>query len=236
MFEFKIKLAQKNILLKSRFELCQTFCKDYLSDFNEQPDIIAQVTENEVQNEIAAALEETTPEYAECLCLYRKIAEKLPQYSCFVMHGAAITCDNNAIIFTAPSGTGKTTHIKNWKRQFNDRVDIINGDKPILKVGESSVTVYSSPWAGKEKFQKNRSAPLKAICILKRAEQNRTYKVNPKEHLAFIMHQIYLPKDEDSARKTLALCSKLLSDIPVYIVECNMSAMSAQVAFDEIFG
>jgi len=50
------------------------------------------------------------------------------------------------------------------------------------------------------------------------------------------MHQIYLPKDEDSARKTLALCSKLLSDIPVYIVECNMSAMSAQVAFDEIFG
>lgn len=235
MFEFKIKLAEKKVLLKSEYDFLQTFCKDYLFPFTDTPDITAQVSEDEVDAEIKAAEEETTKEYAECLCLYREIAEKLPKFNRLVMHGAAITYDNSAVLFTAPSGTGKTTHIKLWKKAFGSKVDIINGDKPILHIKDNSVIVHSSPWAGKEKFQKNRSAPLKAICIIKRAQQNKTYKINPKEYLPFILHQIYLPKDEKTAAQTLTLFNKLLSQIPVYIVECNISEDAAQVACNEIF-
>lgn len=235
MFEYKVHLADKNVLLKSRFDFLQTFCKDYLSDFTGTPDITAQVTAEDVKNEIEIAEVDTTEEYAECLCLYREIAEILPKFNRFVMHGAAITYDNSAVLFTAPSGTGKTTHIKLWKKAFGSKVDIINGDKPILHIKDNSVIVHSSPWAGKENFQKNRSAPLKAICIIKRAQQNKTYKINPKEYLPFILHQIYLPKDEKTAAQTLTLFNKLLSQIPVYIVECNISEDAAQVACNEIF-
>ena len=236
MFEFKICLAQKTVLLKSRFNFLQTFCKDYLFPFEGAPDIIAEVKKEDVEKEIEIAEVETTEEYAECLCLYREIAEKLPEFDRLVMHGAAITHENRAVLFTAPSGTGKTTHIKLWKKAFGSKVDIINGDKPILHIQNDGVIVHSSPWAGKENYQKNRNAPLKAICIIKRAEKNRTYKVDPKEHLPFILHQIYLPKNGEMAQKTLQLFNSIISQIPVYIVECNISENAATAAYNAVFG
>ncbi|MBE6788546.1 MAG: hypothetical protein E7539_02670 [Ruminococcaceae bacterium] len=236
MFEFKIKLADKLILLKSRFEFSRDFCRDYLFDFACAPDITAQVSFNEVEEEMSAAEVAVTPQYAECLCLYRKIAEKLPLFDRCVMHGAAIEYGGSAFIFTAPSGVGKTTHIKLWKKYLGEKVSIINGDKPILKIKNDDVTVFSSAWAGKEKMQSNTSAPLKAICLLKRAAQNKIYKVNPKQHLAAILNQIYLPKDEQSAEKNLQLFSQLLEQTPIYILECDISQAAVKTSFEELTG
>lgn len=236
MFEFKIKLADKLILLKSQFEFSRDFCRDYLFDFACAPDITAQVPFNEVEEEMSAAEVAVTPQYAECLCLYRKIAEKLPLFDRCVMHGAAIEYGGSAFIFTAPSGTGKTTHIKLWKKYLGQKVSIINGDKPILKIKKDGVTAFSSAWSGKENLQYNTSAPLQAICLLKQAKQNKIYRVDPKKHLAALLNQIYLPRDEESAGKTLRLFSQLLEQIPIYILECDISQAAVKTSFEALTG
>ena len=54
-------------------------------------------------------------EYLERLALMRKIADHLPEHNCFLMHGAVISVQGDGYLFTAPSGTGKSTHdTRHW--------------------------------------------------------------------------------------------------------------------------
>jgi hypothetical protein len=70
-------------------------------------------------------------------------------FNCFLMHGAVVVVDGSIYMFTAPSGTGKSTHVALWKKYFKN-VEIINGDKPFSRVDESSVWVYGIPWPVKK--------------------------------------------------------------------------------------
>ena len=74
------------------------------------------------------------PEYLETLALLRKVAEVLPEKDGFLMHGAVIQWKDKAYMFTAPSGTGKTTHIRLWRKYLGQGVSIINGDKPFIRI------------------------------------------------------------------------------------------------------
>ena len=80
--------------------------------------------------------------------------------------------DGAAYLFTAPSGTGKSTHTRLWREVFGDRVWMINDDKPMLRISENLVTAYGTPWNGKHHISRNASAPLKAIVQLNRGKEN----------------------------------------------------------------
>ena len=82
-------------------------------------------------------------------------------------------------LFTAPSGTGKSTHIRLWRQFLGEAGHIVNGDKPFLSVEEGKVFVWGSPWAGKENWQKNRKAPLHGICLLKQGQKNKICRLQP---------------------------------------------------------
>ena len=57
------------------------------------------------------------------------------------MYGAVVADDGSGYMFTAPSGTGKSIHVALWKKYF-ENAEIINGDKPFIRVDESGVWVY----------------------------------------------------------------------------------------------
>ena len=65
---------------------------------------------------------------------YRIICKKILSFDAMLMHCAAVSVDNEAYLFTAVSGTGKTTHINLWRKKFGDRFFVINGDKPIIRL------------------------------------------------------------------------------------------------------
>ena len=69
----------------------------------------------------------------------RKIAEELLNLNVFLMHGAAISLDNDTFIFTAPSGIGKTTHIQKWLDHFPDAF-VVNGDKPFIRISHDNLS------------------------------------------------------------------------------------------------
>jgi len=206
-------------------------CKDYIADF-EKSDITAVTDENAVLKEkemVPAAPIET----CESLCIYRAIAEQLPQFDRFVFHGAAIEHGGNAYLFTAPSGTGKTTHINLWKKYLGNNVNIINGDKPIINVADNPI-IYGTPWAGKEGYQRNVSAPLKAICILKQGKTNNITRLKTADALNHIMRQVYMPHNVQALSKTLALIGKIIENIPVYMLECDISEEAFRTSYEEL--
>ena len=235
MADFYIELAEKTVNIQSSSPFAEKFCADYLTQKTDA-DIFAKAERDEVLREIEEAEVRTTFDYAEILCIYRHIAEKLPLFDRFVMHGAAVKCGESAYIFTAPSGTGKTTHLRLWQEYLGDSVCVINGDKPILKIENGEVAAYGTAWAGKERLGNNTSAPLKAICILKRGKENKIYKVDPKEYFAVLLNQIYLPKNEEAARKNLELFSKLVDLVPVYVLECDISEDAVKTSFEALSG
>lgn len=229
---FFIKIAGLTVKISSLYSLAKELCRDYITEPCKNPDIEITVSEENLQYELENAKEPTTSEYAEFICIYRAIAEKLPKYDAFVFHGAAISYKDRAYLFTAPSGTGKSTHILLWRKYLGKSVDIINGDKPIIKFTQNGIFVCSTPWAGKERWQKNRTLPLCSITFLSRSTEPSISQINPEICLNKIMNQIYMPKNPDSLGKTLELIDLMLARIPVYYLGCDISEKSVKTAFE----
>ena len=102
------------------------------------------------------------PDYLEFICVYRHIAERLPEYGAFVFHGAAIVMEELAYLFTAPSGTGKTTHAQLWRYGFEGRAWFLNGDKPFSgRPGRASRSA-APPGGGRRATASTRSGPSRA--------------------------------------------------------------------------
>ena len=211
-------------------------CRDYIATPSEVDTVYCvEPTDAEILSE-RPDTGETEPEYLELLAIYRKICEKLPENGGLMFHAAVIEVDGKAVAFTAKSGTGKTTHISLWKMVFGERVDIINGDKPIIRYVNGTPFAYGTPWSGKECYHRNVSRPLHAIVILERGEKNSITRITPKEAAPSFLSQIYLCKNNNLLfLKTLSLADRILKDVPVYVLRCNMENEAATVAYNGIF-
>ena len=228
--KIQICLAGIPITVYSDSGYMADFCRDYMTD--ERPLFSVNTTKEAVMAEVENAPEPTTYNYAEALCLYREMAEKLPLYDRAVFHGAAIEYGGKAYLFTAPSGTGKTTHISLWRRFLDEKVDIINGDKPILHVSKNGITVYGTPYAGKEGWQRNASAPLAGICILSQGRDNRIERAESGV-FAKLLQQTYRPRNKDAMRKTVSLVKELCR-VPCYSLSCDISEQAVKVSFEAL--
>lgn len=237
--KFMIEVADLLIEVESVYPQLVQYCKDYRAEAADgrTPDFSVLMTKEEIAACHAGLLEPSSMEFAEKMLLLRKLAEQLPFYHRFYMHGAAITYENDAYIFTAPSGTGKTTHISLWRKYLGSAVDIINGDKPFLSVEPAGgVTVYGTPWAGKEGWQKNRSAAVRGICFLRQAKENHIRKLQPFECVQLLLQQIFVSRDVKSAELTLELIDGLMQRVPCYLLECNREEEAVRMSFETLTG
>lgn len=231
MQTLKLILSDLKISIEHKYDYMTLVGKDYTADFD-KPDIYAKTDDSLIAKENSAT-PTASPQMCESICLYRNIAEQLPLFDRFVFHGAAIEHGGKAYIFTAPSGTGKTTHIRLWKKYLGDSVKIINGDKPIIKI-DTSCTVYGTPWCGKEGYQQNSSAQIGAICVLKQSKTNSIKRIDNSQALGHLMHQVYMPQSPDALSLTLALIGKLIENVPIYLLECDISETAFKTSYQTL--
>lgn len=151
-------------------------------------------------------------------------------YNRMIIHGAAIGYNDNAYLFVAPSGTGKTTHIKLWQKYLNDKVTIINGDKPMLEFNDE-IIVHGTPWNGKEKYGQNISLPLKAIIFLKQSNINSFYKSINNNSITNLLKQSFYSFDKEYGPKVVKYIEKLVNSIPIYQLECDVSREAFNVCY-----
>ena len=152
MITFNIKLV--NIVFEvNAFNIStKRYCKDYLTD--EQSEYVITLTEQDLKSEMTYQSDGKVYVNEEISALYRKIADILVERNIIVFHSSAFSIDGYAYLLAARSGVGKTTHAKLLSEYLGDRFIYINDDKPLVKV-EEDITVYSSPWNGKERRGNN---------------------------------------------------------------------------------
>ena len=155
----------------------------------------------------------------------------MPYYDTILFHGSVIAVDGAAYVFTAKSGTGKSTHTALWRRLFGDRAVMVNDDKPLLHVGDV-VTAYGTPYDGKHKLSNKIAVPVKAVCILERAEENSIVKITRSEAYPMLVQQAYRPVDIAAMQKTLSLIDKMADSVELYRLGCNMDPDAARVAYE----
>ena len=237
--EFTISIAGVNIGVNSMYEYVYHMCEDYLSVGEAQ--LRVAITEEDLAYERKCSVESALAEgrapfaspdpYLETLAVYRKIAVGLLDYDAFLMHGAVVGVDGRAVLFTAPSGVGKTTHVRFWLDHIEGSF-IVNGDKPILRLSDGVVKAYGTPWAGKEGMNTNIGLPLSAIVFLNRGEENRVTEAQFSKIFPMVIRQVYRPSEAAGLSKTLDLISALGETVRFYNMECNMDPSAALTAYD----
>lgn len=240
MFEGKYILADMCVAIRSLYEEVQRMCADYRAPQDREPDFLVQTSEQEIEAERAQSeqtrIEEGLPPYEfeapylETLAVYRKIATEAVSRGRLLMHGSVIAVDGRAYMFTARSGTGKSTHVRLWRQLFGDRAVMINDDKPLLKVTEQETRIYGTPWDGKHRLSTNTSAPLQAICILTRAAENTIREIKPAEAVNMLIMQTFRPEDSTLLLSTFDLLDRMARNVRFYLLGCNMDPEAAVVS------
>ena len=233
MINFKIKIAEKVIEINAFNETTKKYCGKFLSE--EEPNYVITMTEEDLKNERTNSEDGKVYVNEEISALYRKIADLLVEDNVVVFHSSSFMVNGNAFLITARSGVGKSTHSRNLKALLGDDFVYINDDKPLLKVEENKVTVYGTPWNGKERRGNNISAPLKAVFFLARGETN-TYRkvVNKEEIYVKMISQIYLPKEKAKREKALKVADQILKNINFYEINVTKDIESAKMTYEEI--
>ena len=172
--------------------------------------------------------------YLETLAVYRKIADHLLSCDTLLFHGSVIAVDGEGYLFTAKSGTGKSTHTRLWREYFGERAVMVNDDKPLLRITDSGVTAYGTPWDGKHRLSTNTAVPLKGICILARDTTNHIEPVETHAVYPLIVQQTNRSLSADGMKQTLSLIDRMLNVVPVYRLGCNMDIEAARVAYEGI--
>lgn len=237
---FSIKLADCNIGIDCMFLSTKDFCQDYLTEETPvfsvkiQPEDISFEREKSIREDEAEGIPVRyfSDEYLETLAVYRKIAERILEFDTLLFHGSAIAVDDTGYLFTAKSGTGKSTHTRLWRELFGKRAVMVNDDKPLLKVTDTGITAYGTPWNGKHRLSNNISVPLKAICLLERSEVNHIEPVSVNAAFPMLLQQCYRPADAPAMQKTLYLLERLGKSVKLYKLGCSMELQAAETAFD----
>lgn len=154
-----------------------------------------------------------------------------------MLHSSAIIYKGGAYLFSADSGTGKSTHTGIWKRVFGDEnVIMLNDDKPAIRIIDGKAFAYGTPWSGKHDISTNVSVPLKAVVFLERSENNWIRKADTKEALNCFVAQTVNKLEANRINNLFEMLDKIFKIVPMYKMGCNMSDEAAILAEKTLCG
>ena len=163
------------------------------------------------------------------------ICSRLSYFSTVLLHGSAVEHNGEGVIFTGYSGAGKTTQAELWNKFLG--ADIINGDKVLIKAGNNAVTAYGLPWKGSSPYCKNKKVPLKGIVVLRQASFNKIRRLDAAGFMEYFMPHLFLPHwDADCMSMVLETVDALLSQTPLWLLECRPDEQAVRLTEKTIFG
>ena len=235
-------IAEKNIRIISLYEEVHRLCADYRAPEGAAVDFAVRTTREDIaaeqeksDRECAAAglpVQTWSESYLETLAVYRRIAEWMPVYDTLLFHGSCVAVEGAAYLFAAASGTGKSTHTRLWRELLGNRAVMVNDDKPLIRLTDGGPMVYGTPWDGKHRLSRNIAVPLKALCFLTRAAENRMEPLTKREAYPLLLQQVYRPADPAALAKTLTLTDRLAAGVSLWRLACNMDPEAARLAYE----
>ncbi len=235
------RIAGRSIRIDSLFEEVQRLCADYREE-TETVDIAVRTVPEDIAFEQEKSEKERTisglppvryeDSYLETLAVYRQIAERMPAYDTVLFHGSCIAVDGAAYLFTAKSGTGKSTHTRLWREMLGEKAVMVNDDKPLIRLTKDGAVICGTPWDGKHHLSSRTEVPLKAICLLERAAENSIRPAGLYECYPMLLQQVYRPMDGAAMKKTLELIDRLAASVSLWRLGCNMDPEAARISYN----
>lgn len=178
----------------------------------------------------AAVLDEETLAYLES---GRQFFAKLLEFDGFYLHSSSVVYNGKAYMFSADSGTGKSTHTRLWQQVFGADAKVFNDDKTPLRCIDGVWYAYGAPWCGKDNININMKMPVAGICFLKQAQENKIRRLTPAEAVARMLKQtIYKYKRPERLDLLLTHMEKLLLKIPVFELENRPEPDAARLSYE----
>ena len=240
MEDFCVELAGVACRIRCRFEENRTFFREYETGgkplFTVEPgtEDLERMQADFYRMDEAEGIPKhrRTEEFLENNAIHALLAERLVEENVLLMHGSAVCMDGQGIIFTAASGTGKSTHARLWREMYGDRVWMVNDDKPLISLREDGVRVWGTPWDGKHRLSRNASAPLRTIVSLERDDRNRIQPIGKADAFPVLMRQCFISRNAATMTRIMVLEKQLLSAVDFYKMGCNMEPEAARVAWE----
>lgn len=157
--------------------------------------------------------------------------KELLKFGGILLHSSCVVKDNFAYLFSAPSGTGKSTHTSLWLKKFSD-AKILNDDKPALIFKEGKLYACGTPFSGKTDLNLNEIYPVKGIAFLERSKDNWIKKMDNQKAIYSILNQTIRPDSADIMDKAISIIEKIVKSTNIYSFGCNISIDSVSVSYE----
>ncbi len=224
----KCRVAELNIEILSRCGYLEDICGKYAADFS-SADLVLSASREDLEYEKKVAVDDKIKEgKLESVAVCRKLSLELPRFDAFMLHAATFELDGRGIAFFAKSGTGKSTHMLLWKELFGEKLQIINGDKPIVRLKDGVPFAFGTPWCGKEGLSQNRSVVLSDLCFIKRSNENTTRRLEKSEALKLLLEQVAIPVGSENILKLLELLDRTIGHCNLWEISCNTDFAAAK--------
>lgn len=233
--EFFVSMAHRRIRFTQTSDRFREFCRDFIVHDEAEPDFTVTADPADMKR-VFAAHPEMSAYSCELRYLMRQTACAISACGDIFMHGSAVAYRGRGYLFTAPSGTGKSTHTGLWLRYLGSDAVIVNGDKPIICTGGDVPEVCPTPWAGKERLYSSDSCPLDAICCLTRGTENKIRPMRQDEAVSRLFSQICIPRDREAQAHAMQAMDSLLRRVRLYVLECDISENAVRTSFEALTG
>ncbi len=150
------------------------------------------------------------------------LERRMYQHTSFILHSAYTQYHEKAVLFTAPSGTGKSTQAELW-RKYRD-AEVVNGDRGLLSLSNDILTVHGWPVCGSSKICENRSAPVSAIVALGQAKVNTVSRLKPSQAFYVLYSQLTVNSwNREFVESAMEFIEQMIDKVPVYHLDCDIS-------------
>lgn len=150
-----------------------------------------------------------------------------------VLHASVVETEQGAILFSAASGTGKSTQARLWESHMGAR--IINGDRCAVGFQDGKPAVFGVPMAGTSGISRNRTLPLRAMVALGQAKENQIRQLRGGEALIKIGFCSVIDRwSPDSHRNAMDMLSRLMETVPVFSLQCLPNQEAVEMLADAL--
>ena len=150
------------------------------------------------------------------------------------LHASAIVHHGKAVLFAAPSQTGKSTLARHWLKTFEGDADIINDDKPLIYEEDGVFHAAGSPFCGKDLLNRNVAYPIRAVVFLKQGAQCRLERPSAETVLKELLRNAARPSDETLLAHMLDVVERLIASGSFYEFHGTKGAESARYLHERL--
>ncbi|XME03259.1 hypothetical protein QYZ88_003505 [Lachnospiraceae bacterium C1.1] len=150
------------------------------------------------------------------------------------VHSASVIYHDKALIFSAPSGTGKSTQAEKWMRLLG--CECLDGDVTVCREIDGKFFVYGLPWCGSSGIYLNKKVEVGAFVFLKQASENTVRIPSVREKIGYVFSSTFSEGwNDEMNQKRSEITGKIIENTDIYEFACNLDDESVEVLRREIF-